>query len=86
MVAPLDTNDLTNIKSLISLNKKFNLEIGLKNPVLNSQYDDILWFPQGMYVITTSNISESTSGCTIQITAKDKMCMLDGTIGGIFPA
>jgi hypothetical protein len=36
------------------LRSKFKLEIGLKNTVDN-RYPDIIWFPQGVYVITSFN-------------------------------
>ena len=73
-------NDLTNIDNEISINKKIKLEIGLKNPF--NKYEKILWFPMGIFTISTANISYGTNGCNISITAKDKMSKLDGTIGG----
>lgn len=60
---------------------KFKLEIGLKNKI-NKKYPDIIWYPQGIYVITTFNTSLSTNNCTISIQGKDKMCLLNGDIGG----
>jgi hypothetical protein len=36
------------------LNNKFKLEIGLKN-FINDNYPEIIWFPQGIYVITSFN-------------------------------
>lgn len=83
-VAAADVNDLTNIDYYISFNKKIKIEVGLKNPF--PKYDDILWFPIGLYVISTANLSHNATGCTISITGKDKMSKLDGTIGGTLPA
>lgn len=60
---------------------KFKLEIGLKNKI-NKKYPDIIWYPQGIYVITTFNTSLSTNNCTISIQGKDKMCLLNGDISG----
>ena len=60
---------------------KFKLEIGLKNKI-NKDYPDIIWYPQGIYVITTFNTSFSTNNCTISIQGKDKMCLLNGDISG----
>lgn len=60
---------------------KFKLEIGLKNKI-NKDYPDIIWYPQGIYVITTFNTSLSTNNCTISIQGKDKMCLLNGDISG----
>lgn len=67
------------------LHNKFKLEIGLKNEI-NSNYPDIIWFRQGIYVITTFNTSLSTSGFNISINGKDKMCLLNGEVGGQLPA
>lgn len=61
---------------------KFKLEIGLKNTVDTERYPDIIWFPQGTYVITTFNMSRGASNCTISISGKDKMCLLNGDLGG----
>jgi hypothetical protein len=68
----------------ISVDKKVKVEVGLKNPF--DEYDDIIWFPQGIYILTSANVSRSTSGWTISISGKDKMCLLDGTAGGTLPA
>lgn len=67
------------------LHTKFKLEIGLQNDI-NKDYPDIIWFPQGIYVISSFNTSYTTSGFTISITGKDKMCLLNGEIGGSLPA
>jgi len=34
------------------LKNKFRLEVGLTNKI-DSNYPDIIWFPQGLYVITS---------------------------------
>jgi hypothetical protein len=66
---------------------KFKLEIGLRNN-LNNQYapsniyPDIVWFKQGTFVISSFNTSISTNSCSISISGKDKMCMLNGDLGG----
>lgn len=66
-------------------NHKFKLQIGLKNTIDHTQ-PDIIWFDQGIYIISNFSISESTSSLTISIQGKDKMCRLDGTISGSLPA
>lgn len=79
--------DITNIDNLISLNKKFKLHVGYKNTVFGyEQYGDIVWFPLGLYVVNTVSINNSLSGCSISITGKDKMCLLNGDVGGTLPA
>ena len=49
-------------------------------------YPDIIWFPQGIYLITSFNTSQSTNNYTISISGKDKMCLLNGELGGNIPA
>lgn len=66
-------------------NHKFKLQIGLKN-IIDRTQSDIIWFDQGIYIISNFSISESTSSLTISIQGKDKMCRLDGTISGSLPA
>lgn len=63
------------------LQTKFILEVGVKN-LINSEYPDIIWFPMGIYVITSFNTSVQANNCTISISGKDKMCMLNGDLGG----
>lgn len=60
---------------------KFKLEVGVNNSI-NSNYPDIIWFPQGIYVITSFSTSLSTNNYTINIQGKDKMCLLNGDLGG----
>lgn len=78
-------NDLTNIKNLLSINKKIKIEIGLENNV-NNYYDDIIWFKQGIFVINQPNISHNAQGVSISLSCKDKMCLLNGECGGGLPA
>lgn len=67
------------------LNNKFKLEIGLKNKI-NLNYPNIIWFKQGIYVITSFKSSLSTNKYTIDISGKDKMCLLNGEVSGILTA
>lgn len=77
---------VTNIDNLISLNKKVRLEIGYVNTTNQYTEYDIIWFPQGVFVITNPSISHSTSGTSISLQLKDKMCLLNGECGGVIPA
>lgn len=63
------------------LTTKFKLYSGLKNNI-NSKYPDIIWFPLGMFIISSFNTSQSTNSYTVSIQGKDKMCLLNGTLGG----
>ena len=68
-----------------SINKKMFLEIGVKNySNLYKEYP-ILWFPQGVFFISSFAItSNATSSINISLTLKDKMCGLNGEVGGTF--
>ena len=67
------------------LNTKFKLEVGVQNYV-DPQMPDIIWFKQGIYLITSFNTSRSTNNFTISISGKDKMCLLNGEVGGSLEA
>lgn len=67
-----------------SLNTKFKLEIGLTNNI-DKNYPDIIWFKQGLFIITSFNTSISTNNYQISISGKDKMCLLNGDISGSLP-
>lgn len=82
-----DNADITNVKNSLSISKKVKLEIGLKN--YSNQYTEypIIWYPLGVYVISSVQISHSTGAnvvATLQL--KDKMCLLNGECGGTLPA
>lgn len=75
------------IEDYVSVDKKFQLYIGYENPLAKyKHYGDIIWFNLGMYVISDYNLSYSNSGIRVNISAKDKMCLLDGSVGGTIPA
>lgn len=78
--------NVTNIDNLISINKKVKIEIGLKNMTDKYIEYDILWFPQGTYVIINPSISHGIGGVSISLQLKDKMCLLNGECGGVIPA
>lgn len=77
------------------LKSKFKLEVGLRNTIKEMVYSettgekwgdkypqDIIWFPQGIYAITAFNTAHSATSYTITISGKDKMCFLNGDLGG----
>ena len=45
-------------------------------------YGDIIWFPLGLYVMFNPSISHGMQGVTISMQLKDKMCLLNGDLGG----
>lgn len=87
------TFDLTNVDNLIAINKKISLSIGVKNPFYEQgvgheyyKYGDILWFKQGVFLITNATSSISATSRTINMQFIDKMGMLNGVCGGTLPA
>lgn len=67
------------------LNTKIQIYIGLRNNI-DSKYPEIIWFPQGVFLLTTFNTSQSLTGWNISIQGKDKMSLLNGDIGGVITA
>lgn len=65
------------------IKNKFKLEIGLKNNI-NLNYPEIIWFKQGIFVITEFNTNLSTNKWDIKIQGRDKMCLLNGDVSGNF--
>ncbi len=45
-------------------------------------YGNIIWFPLGVYVMFNPSIAHSMQGVTISMQLKDKMCLLNGDLGG----
>lgn len=82
-------SDQIKVEEYIKLNSKFNLFIGLKNR-LQKEYktevpDDIIWFKQGVFVFANASFSKNATQTSISVTAKDKMCLLNGDIAGTIP-
>ena len=74
--------DQININELDwALHTKFSVALGLKNYV-DPTRPDIIWFSQGIFIIHNFSHNLNQQGLQIQITGKDKMCLLDGTVGG----
>lgn len=63
------------------INTKFKLEVGVQN-FIDPLYPDIIWFKQGIYIFTSFNTSRSANNFTISLQGKDKMCLLNGDVGG----
>ena len=63
------------------LNTKIEVFVGLKNNI-DSKYPNIIWFPQGIYLITDFSTNQTTNNYTISISGRDKMSLLNGDIGG----
>ena len=82
-----DNIDLMNIRNLLSINKKIEILIGFVNTTDEYTEYDIIWFPQGIFVITAPNINyNGTDGIGVSLTLHDKMALLNGECGGTLPA
>lgn len=76
----------TDVKKLLTINKKIELLVGFKNVTKEYTNYPILWFPQGVFVITSANITHNQQGISISLTLHDKMALLNGECGGVLPA
>jgi hypothetical protein len=83
LVADEYENDLTDTKHLLSINKKIEVLIGFINTTDEYTEYEMLWFPQGTYVIISPNITHDSNGVNISLTLHDKMALLNGECGGI---
>lgn len=81
----LIANDVNLNSFYWGLNTKFKLSIGIENHI-NPNYPEIIWFPQGTYVITNFSSSQNINSYQISISGKDKMCLLNGDVGGTLTA
>lgn len=59
-------------------------EDNIKNYTIDYQemYGQIVWFPLGIYVMFNPSLAHSMTGVTISMNLKDKMCLLNGDLGG----
>ena len=78
--------NVTNLDNLFSINKKMFLEIGYLNMTDRYVENKIIWFPQGTFVMITPSLSHSTGGASLQVSLRDKMCLLNGECGGVISA
>ena len=76
---------VTEIDNLISMNKRVEIEIGLKNTGLEYQEYDTFWIPLGQFLITNASVTHNTQGIQIQVKLTDKMALLNGEVGGTIP-
>lgn len=83
-VADEDEYDYNQLESLLSMNKKVQILIGVKNNI-DKNYPEIIWFKQGIFVINTLSIASNAQGIQISLQCKDKMCLLNGECGGGLP-
>ena len=78
--------NVTEVDTLFSLNKKMYLEIGYMNNTDKYKEYNIIWYPQGLFVMINPSLSHGTDGVSLSLQLKDKMCLLNGEVGGVIPA
>ena len=83
---PQDLKNKYYISSTL-FNENYNLTIANSEIIyIYKDYPDVVWFPQGTFLITDFKININVNGTdNIYLSGKDKMCMLNGEIGGQFP-
>ncbi len=93
IVAETDTfYKVEDIENIFSLNKKIKIEIGIDLNILPpgelAKYRNYtrIWFPLGIFVVKNPSLNRSVSGVTLSLTLSDKMCLLNGEMGGKLPA
>lgn len=70
-----------------TLNRKIFIELGVKNDSPYYKEYPILWFPQGVFFITSFSMNSSSStAVNLSLGLKDKMALLNGDVGGKLPA
>ena len=75
---------ITDIRNIVSINKRIKVEIGFLNQTGSYREHNIFWFNQGIYIIGDANISKGTDGINISLNLKDKMVLLNGECGGMY--
>lgn len=75
---------VTDINNLVAINKRAKIEIGLKNTTNQYTAENIIWFPQGIFILSGASVQHNAQGITISANLKDKMCLLNGECGGMF--
>lgn len=73
-----------NLSMVTPLNEQISADWGIskKIKVLIKIGETADWINEGLYVITSFSVSESLNSYNVSISAQDKMCLLNGTIGG----
>ena len=78
-----ESYNVDNMDMDFTLNRKIFIEVGIKNDSPYYKEYPILWFPQGIFFITSFSMNSSTTtAVNLSIGLKDKMAMLNGDIGG----
>ena len=77
-------NEVTNVESLISMNKRLQIEIGIENSGNQFKEEEMFWIPFGVFVIQNASVTYNNQGIQISLKLTDKMALLNGELGGTF--
>ena len=83
---------IEDIENVLSLNKKIKIEIGIdldtppSGELSKYQIYGRIWFPLGIFIVKNPSLNRSISGVNLSLTLNDKMCLLNGEMGGNLPA
>ena len=78
----LELGIVNNVSNYIYTIKDKNDVIHYKTINYKQKYGQTIWFPLGIYVMFNPSISHGIDGVTISMQLKDKMCLLNGDLGG----
>lgn len=78
----LELGIVNNVPNYIKQTKDQNDNIEVNIIDYQNLYGNIVWFPLGLYIMFNPSISHSMQGVTINMQLKDKMCLLNGDLGG----
>lgn len=76
-----DVQCFDKIETLFSTNKKIKICTGIED-----ENGIIQWQNQGIFIIKNPSLNRNMSGISISLTLSDKMCLLNGEMGGKLPA
>ena len=69
----------------IDLSKKVKVQIGLENYTDEHTDEEIIWFNMGTYLLLDPSYNHDTNTMTMSLQGQDKMALMNGTLGGLFP-
>lgn len=73
-----------------ALHTDIRIYIGVKNATIENfltgsdSLDSVLYFDMGTYALSSFSLSQNVNSSNINISGKDKMCLLNGELGGLF--
>lgn len=78
-------HQVTNVSTLLSMNKRLSVEVGIKNTGFKHKEYDIFWFPLGTFLFANASVTYNSNGIAVTMNLLDKMGLLNGELGGTIP-